>query len=67
MSNVQAAELVKEIYNENHKRIILVHLSEINNTPELAFKEMRNTLNNLNAKIDLQVSGQYENTPLFDV
>ena len=67
LSNLQAAELVKEIHNEGHKRIILVHLSEINNTPELAYKEMKKTLDSLNTKIDLQVSGQFENTPLFDI
>ena len=67
LSNVQAAELIEETLTDRHQRIVLAHLSEINNTPELAYHQMRNMLDRLQAKIDLTVSSQYEATPLFDV
>lgn len=67
LSNVQASDLIDEIVTEQHKRIILAHLSEINNTPDIAYKQMKSVLDKKNFKVDLQVSGQYEATALYEV
>ena len=67
LSNEQATNLIEEILSENHDRIILAHLSEINNTPELAFSQMKKMLDFMQAKTDLIVSSQYQNTPLFKI
>ncbi|MCL2062873.1 MAG: MBL fold metallo-hydrolase [Candidatus Cloacimonetes bacterium] len=67
LSNEQATNLVEEVLGDQHERIILAHLSEINNTPDLAYSQMKNMLDTMQAKLDLLVSSQYENTPLFQV
>ena len=67
LSNDQARELMEEVINENHKRLILTHLSEINNTPEIAFACMNKMLKKIDSKIALHVASQHECTELFDV
>ena len=67
LSNEQAKDLMEEVINENHKRLILTHLSEINNTPEIAFACMNQMLKKLQYTIDLQVASQYECTELFEI
>ena len=67
LSNDQASELIKEVINENHKRLILAHLSEINNTEEKAFEQMKCILDTIKSRVSLHVSTQYVNTPLFEV
>jgi phosphoribosyl 1,2-cyclic phosphodiesterase len=67
LSNEQATELIKDIINDRHERLILTHLSEINNTPEIAFAQMKEMLTRIKAKIDLHIASQYECTPLFNV
>ena len=52
LSNELAGNYLKEIVGENTKRIILAHLSEINNTPDIALKTVKNILNNDNIMID---------------
>lgn len=67
LSNLQASELVEEVINDNLKRLFLAHLSEINNTPQLAYNQMNFTLHKLGAKTDLKLTSQYECTPLFKI
>jgi len=67
LSNDQANELIKKIYHPNIRRIVLAHLSETNNTPEIAYTQMRETLLALNAKAELHVAGQDKCTELFEV
>jgi len=67
LSNLQATELVSEIYHSGIDRIILAHLSEINNTPQIAYDQMKQTLLEIKAKADLRVSKQDSCTELFEV
>ena len=65
LSNEQATILMQEVLEDKHERIILAHLSEINNTPTLAYSQMKKMLDSVKANADLQVSSQYEQTKLF--
>jgi len=67
LSNEQAKDLIEDILNDKHDRLILTHLSEINNTPEIAYNCMKEMLNKNNSMIDLQVASQSECTQLFDI
>jgi len=67
LSNEQARALMEEVISQNHKQIILTHLSEINNTPEIAYREMKNMLININSQTKLFVASQYQCTELFHV
>lgn len=44
LSNEQAGNYLKEIIGDNTKKIILAHLSEINNTPEIALKTVKDII-----------------------
>lgn len=46
LSNELAGNYLKEIIGNNTKKIILAHLSEINNTPEIALKTVKEIINN---------------------
>ncbi len=52
LSNELAGNYLKELVGDKTKRIILAHLSEINNTPEIALKTVKDILNNDNIIID---------------
>ena len=52
LSNELAGTYLKEIIGDKTKRIILAHLSEINNTPEIALNTVKSILNNDNIKIE---------------
>jgi phosphoribosyl 1,2-cyclic phosphodiesterase len=51
LSNEQAGEYLKEIIGKKTKKIILAHLSEINNTPDVALKTVKSILNNNSVSI----------------
>lgn len=55
LSNVQAARVVEEICSPRLKRLFLCHLSEHNNTPELARTTMERTLAALPGGGELQL------------
>ena len=58
LSNEQSGEYLKEIIGDNTKRIILAHLSEINNTPEIALNTVKKIVNN--KKIIIDTASQHE-------
>ena len=62
LSNEQSGNYLKELVGDKTKRVILAHLSEINNTPEIALKTVKEILNN--DKIQLDTASQNET---FDV
>lgn len=47
LSNDKAAELVKRVYNRELKAVFLCHLSENNNTPQLAVGSMKTMLDSI--------------------
>ena len=65
LSNVQMAEVVQKIANSRVKTIILAHLSENNNTKELAFNAAVQALNACGLTegkdVTVHVADQYEN------
>ena len=67
LSNVQASELVDEILHDGLKNIVLAHLSETNNEPELAYLAMKNFLASKNATCNLFVAGQHQPTEWIEV
>lgn len=58
LSNEQSGNYLKEIVGDKTKRIILAHLSEINNTPEIALKTVKGILNNKKIKIDTALQNE---------
>lgn len=68
LSNKSSAYYLHEIIGSNTKTIILAHLSETNNTPELALKELNETLKNYDQVIENIVVGkQNERGELIEV
>jgi phosphoribosyl 1,2-cyclic phosphodiesterase len=63
LSNTSSKILLKELQHENLQHVILAHLSEINNNPQLAFDEVAKALTRCSAK--LTVADQYTSSPLI--
>lgn len=67
LSNEQAVGVITQVLHPGLKNLILAHLSEKNNLPELACKIMSDFLKEVKYELNLQVSSQYEATGLVDV
>lgn len=67
LSNEQAVGVVSQVMHHGLQNLILAHLSEINNHPDLALNTMREYLDTIRSDIKLLVAGQYQHTPLFDI
>ena len=65
LSNTTTAKYLKKIIGDNTKYIILAHISEKNNTEELAYKTTKEELNN--SKIELIIAKQYEESAMIEV
>ncbi len=55
LSNETTGNYLKEIIGDSTKKIILAHLSEINNTPDIAIKTVKEIINN---DLDIEVALQ---------
>ncbi len=67
LSNVQAVGIISQVMHVRLKRLILAHLSEINNTPDHAKTEMERFLQNIRADLHLVIAEQNSPTQLFNV
>ncbi|MDR1578111.1 MAG: MBL fold metallo-hydrolase [Deltaproteobacteria bacterium] len=67
LSNEEGAELLSQIYHPGLARVILGHLSETNNTPELALAAAQSVLDRLGARPDLLVGDQHTPTAVFEL
>ena len=67
LSNEQAVGLISQIIHSELSNIILAHLSEQNNTPQLAYNTMKAFLETVNMETNLIISSQYEPTELIDI
>ena len=68
LSNKSSAYYLHEIIGNDTKTIILAHLSETNNRPEIALEELKKTLKNYDQKIENIVVGkQNERGELIEV
>ena len=64
LSNKDASYYLKKFIGDNTKHIILAHLSEHNNTDELALKTLKETIEK---NIDIRIAHQEEQTELIEV
>ena len=67
LSNEQAVGLVVEIISPKLKNLVLVHLSETNNDPDIAYSTMKNYLDSINSEVNVIVSNPHNPTKLIDV
>ena len=68
LSNESSAFYLTKLIGENTKEIILAHLSEENNTPELALETLNNEFAENNIKFNnIVVAKQEERTDLIEV
>ena len=67
LSNEQAVGVITQVLHPGLKNLVLAHLSEQNNLPELAYQIMSGFLKEVNFELNLLVSSQYEATGLIDV
>ncbi len=66
LSNKTTARYLKSSIGDNTKYIVLAHLSEKNNTEELAYNETKNAIGNRN-EIELLIAHQDEETKYLEV
>lgn len=67
LSNKQAVAVVSQMMHPGLSNLILAHLSEANNTPELAFKEMDSYLKEIKSEVKLFIADQLRPTPIINV
>ena len=67
LSNKQAVAVVSQMIHPGLSNLILAHLSEVNNTPELALQEMSSYLNEIKSDIKLFIADQHRPTPIINV
>jgi len=67
LSNEQAVGLLTQVIHPGLKNLVLAHLSEINNHPELAHKVMNDYLQSIRSDICLIMADQYNHTRLVDI
>ena len=67
LSNYTTAEYLSKIVGEDTTKIILAHISENNNTPELALETARTILEEHNIYKDIDIAKQYESLDEIEV
>lgn len=68
LSNKDSAYYLSEFIGNNTEKIILIHLSEENNKPEVALKTLLDTLEKKNIRIpDIEIAMQKESTELIEL
>ncbi|MCK9557916.1 MAG: MBL fold metallo-hydrolase [Candidatus Cloacimonetes bacterium] len=67
LSNEQAVGLLSQVLHPGLKNLVLAHLSETNNRPDLAYQTMNEYLQTIRSDINLMVADQYCHTPLVDI
>lgn len=65
LSNKTTAKYLKKIIGSNTKNILLAHLSEKNNTEELALQAMHDE--GLDEKVNIMIARQYEESIMIEV
>ncbi len=67
LSNGQAVGVISQIMHPGLKNLVLAHLSEVNNHPDVAKETMLKYLQTINASTRLIVADQFLHTPLIEV
>lgn len=58
LSNTDCRKLIENVYHDDLATIVLTHLSEKNNTPNLAYENIKAFLDQIGARADLRVALQ---------
>ena len=64
LSNIEAGKTINYLSNFGVKNIMLGHLSNENNFPELAYKSVLEQIEN--KELNLSVANRFEPSPMFD-
>jgi phosphoribosyl 1,2-cyclic phosphodiesterase len=67
LSNGDGANLLNEIIHEKLQRVVLAHLSETNNLPEIAYREAVRVMTDKVDTSTLDISNQQIPTNLFEL
>lgn len=67
LSNDEAVGLLTQVLHTGLQNLILAHLSETNNLPDLAFAVMDDYLQSIRSEIKLQIASQHAHTALIDI
>ncbi len=67
LSNDQAVGFLSQILHPGMENLILAHLSETNNSAELAYEVMKTYLESIRSEVALQVADQHCHTALIDI
>ena len=67
LSNTTTANYLSEIIGKNTEKIVLAHISENNNTPELAYNTTKDILAEKSIKTDIIIAKQYESLDEIEV
>ncbi len=67
LSNLDAVGVISQVIHSGLKNLILAHLSEINNLPELAEQTMREFLASIHSDVNILVADQYRSTAFIDI
>lgn len=71
LSNENASEVIKNVGKGNGEIILLSHLSTDNNTPELAYDNMKKTLDEMGIELEigaakLEIAPRYTTSQIYD-
>ncbi|HQP83960.1 MAG TPA: MBL fold metallo-hydrolase [Candidatus Syntrophosphaera thermopropionivorans] len=67
LSNQQAVGLLSQIMHYGLENLILAHLSETNNNPQLVWETMNNFLQSIRSNVNLLIAEPYRHTPLINI
>lgn len=67
LANEDSAKLLEKIVHENLQHVILAHLSETNNLPEIAYREAAAAIPDTFSEKILKISDQDQPTSLFNI
>ncbi|MBQ9172441.1 MAG: MBL fold metallo-hydrolase [Bacteroidales bacterium] len=68
LSNDECADAIRDIYHEGLRNIFLCHLSENNNTPDLAYRSAKNALSDIGVQdglVNLRTLPRRHSSPLL--
>ncbi len=65
LANHEAAAFLKDLLHDALRHVVLAHISETNNQPQLAYEETMRVLSTNNHSLNVQVAPQDRPTPLF--
>jgi phosphoribosyl 1,2-cyclic phosphodiesterase len=67
LSNKQAVGLISQIHHTGLQNLVLAHLSEINNHPDLAQQTMQDYLDSIRSDVALYIASPSDPTPLINI